>query len=159
MTPDLKRDIAGLLGVPEEQVLVFGMQVPPERHFALAQLLKTHGYLMYVTVVASHWPTEPPSKQLPKGRSEYFEVDTVLRKLGLGSSTFSWRVQLEPGKPIDTLYPLFAGADWQEREQYDLVGVRFGGHPDLRRIMMPEDWVGHPLRRDYPIETAHTPWR
>ncbi|MSP92691.1 MAG: NADH-quinone oxidoreductase subunit C, partial [Myxococcales bacterium] len=46
-----------------------------------------------------------------------------------------------------------------EREQYDLVGVRFGGHPDLRRLMMDEDWPGHPLRKDYAIETSHAPWR
>ena len=60
---------------------------------------------------------------------------------------------------LESLVPLFAGADWQEREQYDLVGVRFEGHPDMRRIMLPEDWEGHPLRRDYAIDTAHPPWR
>jgi NADH-quinone oxidoreductase subunit C len=54
---------------------------------------------------------------------------------------------------------VFVGADWQEREQFDLVGVHFAGHPDLRRLMMPEDWVGHPLRRDYAIDTPHAPWR
>ena len=43
--------------------------------------------------------------------------------------------------------------------QFDLVGTIFEGHPDLRRIMMPEDWPGHPLRRDYAIDTAHFPWR
>ena len=60
---------------------------------------------------------------------------------------------------VPRLYPLFAGADWQEREQYDLVGVIFEGHPDLRRLMMPEDWDGHPLRKDYAIDTRVAPWR
>lgn len=46
---------------------------------------------------------------------------------------------------------LFEGADWYERELYDLFGVLIDGHPDMKRILMPDDWVGHPLRRDYPL--------
>jgi NADH-quinone oxidoreductase subunit C len=53
---------------------------------------------------------------------------------------------------IDTLVPVWAGADWFEREAYDLYGVRFKGHPDLRRILMYPEFVGHPLRKDYPKE-------
>ncbi len=50
---------------------------------------------------------------------------------------------------IDTLTNIWKSADWMERECYDLVGVKFHGHPDLRRILLPEDWEGHPLRKDY----------
>lgn len=53
----------------------------------------------------------------------------------------------EPSVP--SVVSVWAGANWQEREAYDLLGIRFAGHPDLRRIMLPEDWVGHPLRKDY----------
>ncbi len=53
------------------------------------------------------------------------------------------------GATIPTLSHLWPNADWNEREIYDLFGVFFEGHPDLRRIMMPEDWEGHPLRKDY----------
>ena len=53
---------------------------------------------------------------------------------------------------VDSLTQLWAGADFFEREIYDLFGVRFQGHPNLKRIMMPEDWEGHPLRKDYPVE-------
>ncbi|MCU1329193.1 MAG: hypothetical protein JWN34_4563 [Bryobacterales bacterium] len=52
---------------------------------------------------------------------------------------------------IESVTSVYKGADWYERETFDLFGIRFLNHPDLRRIMMPEEWDGHPLRKDYPI--------
>ncbi|MEW6430809.1 MAG: NADH-quinone oxidoreductase subunit C [Myxococcota bacterium] len=133
-----------------------GPLVPREKHFALAKALKDAGFTFYVTVVATHFLAQ---KTKTGDEPERFEVATVLRSVGAGSTQVAWRVALGPGEEVDSLVPLFAGADWQEREQYDLVGVRFAGHPDLRRLMMPDEWEGHPLRRDYAIDTRCAPWR
>jgi NADH-quinone oxidoreductase subunit C len=129
-----------------------GPLVPEVHHLAYARALKdVGGYRLYVSVVGSHWPATDEAE-------ETFEVATVLRNTATGHATW-WRVLLPVNKQIETLFDLFAGADWQEREQFDLVGVRFRNHPDLRRLMLPEDWDGHPLQKHYAIDTPHKPWR
>ena len=86
------------------------------------------------------------------GREPRFDV-----VLHLYSVTKKHRVRLYAGVPeddcsLETLVPVWPGLDWFEREAYDLYGVRFRGHPDLRRILMYPEFIGHPLRKDYPKE-------
>jgi NADH-quinone oxidoreductase subunit C len=68
--------------------------------------------------------------------------------------TLRLRVQVPGGidPQVETVTTVWPAANWMEREIFDLFGVRFTGHPDLRRILMPDSWEGHPLRKDYPVE-------
>lgn len=86
------------------------------------------------------------------GRQPRFEVVYHLYSL---KKNHRLRVKVavqEDGCIIDTLVPIWIAADWYEREVWDLYGIRFKGHPNLRRILLYEEFVGHPLRKDYPID-------
>ena len=61
------------------------------------------------------------------------------------------RVEIEDGMPIPSVVSLWQTANWHEREAYDMMGIKFYGHPDLKRILLPEDWEGFPLRKDYKV--------
>jgi NADH-quinone oxidoreductase subunit C len=82
----------------------------------------------------------------------------------LASWEHAHRVRVKVGLPGDDLRVAsaveeFPAADWQEREVYDFFGVTFDGHPDLRRILMPEEWEGHPLRKDHPLGGVATMYK
>ncbi|MBI5188004.1 MAG: NADH-quinone oxidoreductase subunit C [Nitrospirae bacterium] len=64
----------------------------------------------------------------------------------------------EDDPSIDSVVPVWIGADWHERECFDMFGIVFKGHPDLRRILLPEDWEGYPLRKDYPVRGPEKEW-
>jgi NADH-quinone oxidoreductase subunit C len=83
----------------------------------------------------------------PRFELNYQLVSIPLKqKLGI-------RVKLSGNDPvIDSLVPVWPGANWLEREIFDMFGIQFTGHPDLRRILLPDDWEGHPLRKDFPVE-------
>lgn len=61
------------------------------------------------------------------------------------------KVRVDEGETVPSITPIYQGADWPERETYDMFGIVFEGHPNLKRIYMAEDWEGYPLRKDYPL--------
>jgi len=148
---DLLRDEFGVTELPSNAAPV----VATARHVDLARRLRAFGYHQLVYMVATHFAAKTGAKPAP----ERFELACAVRTVGPGSRLAAWRLALEPGESVPSLVGVYAGADWQEREQYDLTGVRFEGHPDLRRILLPENWEGFPLRKDYPSDAACAPWR
>jgi NADH-quinone oxidoreductase subunit C len=70
------------------------------------------------------------------------------------------KTRLGPGVAVcPSLTTIYRGADWMERECYDMFGIHFEGHPDLRRILLADDWEGHPLLKSYAVDTPHPPYR
>ena len=88
-------------------------------------------------------------------REPRFEISYLLLNPGIGTAPARARVKVQvPGDEprCPTLSDVWRAANWAEREAYDLFGITFDGHPDLRRILMPDDWDGFPLRKDYPVQ-------
>ncbi|MBX6312948.1 MAG: NADH-quinone oxidoreductase subunit C [Isosphaeraceae bacterium] len=80
-----------------------------------------------------------------------FEVHYVLRNLDANTMIIVKVGVDDPDPVLPSVVPLWLGADWMEREVYDMFGIRFAGHPDLRRILMPDEFTSYPLRKDYPL--------
>ena len=93
-----------------------------------------------------------PGRTLPDGvRAERFEVVVNLVSLSMRQRV-RVRVQVPESDPtVDSLVDVYAGTEAMEREAFDMMGIVFAGHPDMTRILMPEDWEGHPLRKDYGV--------
>ncbi len=118
------------------------VEVAPERILAICRFLQAeHQFARLSGVTAVDWyPAEPR-----------FEVVYLLHSIER-KERLRLTAKLRGENPeIDSVTSVWPNANWYEREVYDLFGVTFRGHPDLRRIMMPEDWQGHPLRKDYPV--------
>lgn len=113
--------------------------------------LKSRGFAMCVDVTAVDYLTHP-GRKLPEGiTAERYEVVVGLLSLE-ERKRVRIRVQVPDEDPtIDTLFYLYPGSEALEREVYDLFGITFNNHPDMTRIVLPEEWEGHPLRKDYQV--------
>jgi NADH-quinone oxidoreductase subunit C len=117
--------------------------------------LKGDGYELPVGVTGVDYLTHPGRDLPAEITPERFEVVVELLSLQ-HHQRVRVRCQVPAGDPsVPTLFDLWPGTEAHERETYDMFGIRFDGHPDPSRILMPEDWEGHPLRKDY--DTGHIP--
>jgi NADH-quinone oxidoreductase subunit C len=123
------------------------VSVPVERWLELAAFARDSlGCRYFCHLTAVDWKAD--------GFDVVCRLENLESGLGLTSKT---RVARDAGCP--SLTGLFRGALWMERECFELFGIRFEGHPDLRRLLLPEDWEGYPLRKDYAVDTPHAPYR
>ncbi|MDZ4800738.1 MAG: NADH-quinone oxidoreductase subunit C [Bryobacteraceae bacterium] len=100
--------------------------------------------------------TDLTAVHFPK-REEQFEIVYILYSF---SQNVRLRVKtrIKEGQKPQTVVPVHPTANWMEREVYDMFGIEFAGHPDLRRILMPDDWTGHPMRRDSALSNMDERW-
>ena len=118
------------------------LTIAAEEIRSAAAALQAAGYNFFEDMTAVDWFPSSPRFQL----SYHLLSHAFKERIRL-------RVLVEGETPaVESITPLWPGADYYEREVFDLFGIRFEGHPNLRRILMPDDWVGHPLRKDYPVE-------
>jgi NADH-quinone oxidoreductase subunit C len=98
-----------------------------------------------------HAPGSQGLARVPDPKPKRFAVNYHLLRMGDDPTRLRVKAWLDDGEEIDSVVPVWPTADWFEREAWDMYGIRFRGHPNLRRILMEDDWDGHPLRKDYPI--------
>ncbi len=121
------------------------VHVVPERLFDVIRFLKeTLGFDMLVELSAADYLHYPNAKDRYGVWYGLLNTTTGLR---LWVKTFV----NDPEPTVPSVYPLWRGADWMEREVYDMYGIEFDGHPDLRRILLPDEFTAFPLRKDYPM--------
>ncbi len=141
-------DAAGLDGALPEAIVngqhtrgELALEIAPEQIIPALRYFKTQGrYERLSAVTAVDWyPVEPR-----------FELVYLLHSLARNTRLRLTARVSGTAAEIDSATAVWISANWYEREIFDLFGVRFRNHPDLRRIMLPDDWEGHPLRKDYP---------
>ena len=138
-------------GVPIESLVFRGQNffiVPKESLLPVANYLKSEsGFNLLADLTAVDYPK----------KEKRFEVIYQLYSFPR-NERLRVKVPLGDGETIESVVPVWGVADWLEREAFDMFGIRFEHHPNLRRILLPEEWQGHPLRKDYGILQQDTRW-
>jgi NADH-quinone oxidoreductase subunit C len=96
-------------------------------------------------------PAAQGYSRTPEPKPARFSLSYHLLRLADDAARVRIQVWLDEGESVATVIPVWPTADWHEREAFDMMGIAFDGHPNLVRILMDDDWEGHPLRKDYPI--------
>ena len=119
--------------------------VPLARIYSVLEFLKRGGFDMLVEVTAVDYLEY-------EGATDRFGLIYVLVNTATGERVIIKTFLNPPELDVPSAYPLWKSADWLEREVFDMYGIVFTGHPDLRRILMPEEFTAFPLRKDYPLK-------
>ena len=121
------------------------LHVAPAQLFDLLRTLKEeHGFNLLVELSAADYLKYPDA-------ADRYGVWYGLLNLATGERVWVKTFVNDPDPAVPSCFPLWKGADWMEREVYDMYGITFEGHPDLRRILMPDAFTSFPLRKDYPL--------
>ena len=114
----------------------------------LLQMLRDEEQFDYcVDITAVHYPK----------REKQFDIVWILYSFSKNERV-RVKTQIADGEHIPSAVPIWAAANWLERETFDMFGIQFDGHPDLKRILLPDGWKGHPLRKDYGIIQQDQEW-
>ncbi|EKE02325.1 MAG: NADH dehydrogenase (ubiquinone) [uncultured bacterium] len=124
------------------------VQIEAEKLLEIATLLKMHKEAQF-TLLYSVTGVDHPDR---------FELVYHLQSVKLNKQVILKTSIVKNNPEIESLASVFATANWHERETYDLLGIKFNNHPDLRRILLPNDWKGHPLRKDYKMDDERLIW-
>ena len=122
--------------------------VKPEQIAEALTSLRQQGFNLFSALTAvDYWPQTAPRFHV------IYQLSQVKPPSKPESLTLQVRVSVNGDRlKVPTVTHLYETANWREREVTDMFGIEFAGHPDMRRILMPENWEGHPLRKDYPVE-------
>jgi len=118
--------------------------VPAGTLYAVLEFLKADGFDMLVELGGADYLNYPDAK-------DRYGVWYILLNTATGQRLFVKTFANDPEPKLPSVFTLWKGSDWMEREVYDMYGVVFDGHPDLRRILLPEEFTAFPLRKDYPL--------
>jgi NADH-quinone oxidoreductase subunit C len=147
MDNKLEKIVQALQGEFEIQFEEFRNEVhvfvqPEQIVEAITSLRDKHEFeLLSALTAVDYWPQQEPRFHV------IYQMTSVTKNLSI-----QLRVPVTATKPVVlTVTGVFSSANWREREVWDMFGIHFDGHPDPRRILMPADWEGHPLRKDYPL--------
>jgi NADH-quinone oxidoreductase subunit C len=108
------------------------------------------GYIATASGRDINFPMTQGLQTLPALKPKRFSVSYHLLALRQPPERVRFKVWIDEGDLVPSVVSVWPTADWHEREQFDLMGIRFDGHPNLTRLIMDDDWEGHPLRKDYP---------
>ncbi len=122
------------------------VDVPAEKLFEVLSGLKSdHGFDMLIDITAVDYLEY-------EGATDRFGVVYLLLNMATGERLIVRTTVNLPAPELPSVFSLWRGSDWMEREVFDMFGIEFRGHPDLRRILMPEEFAAFPLRKDYPLK-------